>query len=96
MTQTLTLVPPTRTATTAGGGFPTQSQRRWWQLQEWRYYVHPDKKEKLPRNSRSGSVFYLAPNSAESYIRGKGRQPAADGRGRTAARTHSVVFVIQT
>lgn len=28
------LVPQTRTATTAGGGFPTESQRRWWQLQE--------------------------------------------------------------
>lgn len=90
------LVPPTRTATTAGGGFPTQSQRRWWKLEEWRYYLRQDKTEKLPQKLPLWLCLYSAPLKLQQRaISGgrKGRQPAADGRGRTTARAHSVVFV---
>lgn len=65
------LVPPTRTATTAGAGFPTQSQRRWWQLRDWRYYVRPDKTENPPQNSRRRVA--LTPNSSRELCQeGKG------------------------
>lgn len=87
------LVPPTHTATTAGGGFPTQSQRRWWQWQQWRHYLRLDKTGKQPRNSRCSSVRVCPDPQQRAPAGGKGWQPAADGRGRTTARAHSVVFV---
>lgn len=58
------LVPPTRAATTAGGGFPTQSQRRWWQLQAWRHYDRLDNTDKQPQDSWGQVCCYLAPNSS--------------------------------
>lgn len=77
----------TRAATTAGVGFPSQSQRRWWSPLEWRLHGRPDKDGGSARNS---------PRRRRLCSRGtgwKGWRPAADGRGRTAARAGCVVFV---
>lgn len=82
------LVAATRAATTAGAGFPTQSQRRWWSPLEWRFYSRLDKAADRPGKARSS-----AESPPGDRVGGKGWQPAADGRGRTAARTGCVVFV---
>lgn len=49
------LVAATRAATTAGAGFPTQSQRRWWSPLEWRFYSRLDKTPDRPEKARSSS-----------------------------------------
>lgn len=68
-----------------------------WKLQERRYHVRLDKTAKAATNLY---VFIsTTPTPAESFIRRGGRErvaPTTDGRGRTTARAHSVVFVGHT
>lgn len=49
------LVAATRAATTAGAGFPTQSQRRWWPPLERSSHSRPDKTAGRPHKARSGA-----------------------------------------
>lgn len=78
------LVPPTRTATTAGGGFPTQSQRRWWQLWEWRYYVCPDKDGKPAAKTTAVGLLLFSPQLQQRAV-SRGEREATSGGGK---RTH--------